>query len=45
MFFDPPIGDGANTFLWIVVCLIGFAVAISQHDSIFAGKKKKKEDH
>ncbi len=43
MLFDPPIADGANTFLWIVVILIGFVAAISQHDALFKGKKKKEE--
>ncbi|MGW8123276.1 hypothetical protein ACV07N_11505 [Roseivirga echinicomitans] len=43
MLFDPPIAQGANTFIWIVVALIGFAVAVSQHDALFKGKKKKEE--
>ncbi len=45
MLFDPPIASGANNFLWIVVVLIGFVVALSQHDSLFAGKKKKSDKH
>ncbi|MDB4538403.1 hypothetical protein N9223_00590 [bacterium] len=43
MLFDPPIASGANTFLWIVVILVGFVAALSQHDAIFKGKKKKEE--
>lgn len=43
MLFDPPIADGANTFLWIVVVAIGVIGALSQHDAIFKGKKKKEE--
>ncbi len=43
MLFDPPIASGANTFLWIVVILIGFVVAVSQNDAVF--KSKKKKDH
>lgn len=43
MLFDAPIADGANTFLWIVVILVGFIGAISQHDALFKGKKKKEE--
>ena len=45
MIFDPPIGDGANIFLWIVFILAGLVGALSQHDALFAGKKKKKADH
>lgn len=44
MLFNPPIGDGANTFIWIVVILIGFVAALSQNDALFKNKKKK-EDH
>lgn len=44
MLFDPPIGDGANTFIWIVVVIIAAVGALSQHDAVFKGKKKK-EDH
>ena len=44
MLFDAPIADGANTFIWIVVILIAAVGAISQHDALFKGKKKK-EDH
>ncbi|WP_139135317.1 hypothetical protein [Roseivirga sp. 4D4] len=43
MLFDPPIASGANTFIWIVVILIGFVGALSQHDALFKGKKKKEE--
>lgn len=43
MLFDPPIGGGANTFLWIVVVIIAAISAISQHDVLFKGKKKKEE--
>jgi hypothetical protein len=45
MLFDPPIGGGANNFLWIVFILVGFIVAVSQNDVFFGGKKKKKEKH
>ena len=41
MLFDPPIASGANTFIWIVVILIAFVGAVSQHDALFKGKKKK----
>ena len=44
MLFDAPIASGANTFLWIVVILVGVIGALSQHDALFKGKKKK-EDH
>lgn len=43
MLFDAPIASGANTFIWIVVILIGFVGAISQHDALFKGKKKKED--
>lgn len=43
MLFDAPIGDGANTFIWIVVVIIAAVGALSQHDAIFKGKKKKEE--
>lgn len=45
MLFDPPIASGANTFIWIVVTLIAFVGAISQHDALFKGKKKNEEEH
>lgn len=45
MFFDPPIGDGANLFIWIVMILAAFVGAISQHDALFKGKKKKNQEH
>ncbi|MHA7099612.1 hypothetical protein BXY85_1728 [Roseivirga pacifica] len=45
MLFDPPIASGANTFIWIVVILIGVVGALSQNDALFKGKKKKKEQH
>ena len=45
MLFDPPIASGANTFIWIVVILIAFVGAISQHDALFKGKKKKGGGH
>lgn len=44
MLFDAPIADGANTFIWIVVILVGAIGALSQHDALFKGKKKN-EDH
>jgi len=44
MLFDAPIASGANTFIWIVVILVGFVAALSQHDALFAGKKKKEEE-
>lgn len=44
MLFDPPIASGANTFIWIVVILIGFVGAVSQHDALFKSKKKKEQD-
>ena len=44
MLFDPPIASGANTFIWIVVILIAFVGAISQHDALFKGKKKEEQD-
>ena len=43
MLFDAPIASGANIFIWIVVTLIGFVGALSQHDALFKGKKKKKD--
>ena len=45
MLFDAPIGDGANTFIWIVVVIIAAVGALSQHDALFKGKKKKEEEH
>jgi len=45
MLFDPPIASGANTFIWIVVVLIAAISALSQHDALFKGKKKKEEKH
>ena len=45
MLFDAPIGDGANTFIWIVVVIIAAVGALSQHDALFTGKKKKEEEH
>lgn len=45
MFFDAPIASGANTFIWIVVILIAAVGALSQHDALFKGKKKKEEEH
>ena len=45
MIFDPPVGDGANIFIWIVCVLVGVVGALSQHDALFAGKKKKKAEH
>ncbi len=45
MLFDAPIGGGANTFIWIVVILIATVSALSQHDALFKGKKKKEEKH
>ena len=44
MLFDPPIASGANTFIWIVVILIAFVGALSQHDALFKGKKKKENE-
>lgn len=43
MLFDAPIGEGADLFIWIVVILIAFVGAISQHDALFKGKKKKEK--
>lgn len=40
MLFDAPIASGADTFIWIVVILIAFVGAVSQHDALFKGKKK-----
>ena len=37
---DAPIGDGANTFLWIVCILIGFVAALSFMDNM----KQQKSD-
>ena len=41
---DPPIGDGANLFLWIVCILIGFVAALSFVDNM-KPQKSDKEDH
>lgn len=44
MLFDAPIASGANTFIWIVVILIAFVGAVSQHDALFKGRKKDNEE-
>ncbi len=44
MLFDAPIASGANTFIWIVVILIAFVGAVSQHDALFKGRKKDNKE-
>jgi len=39
--FEQNVGDGANLFLTIVACLIGFAAAIGYLDY----RKTKQEEH
>ena len=43
MLFDAPIGEGANLFIWIVMILVAAVGAISQHDALFKGKRKKEK--
>lgn len=42
--FDAPIGDGANTFIWIVVGIIAFVAAIMHVDVFQSFNKDKSED-
>lgn len=39
--FNPPIQPGANWFIWIVVILIGFVVAIGNLDAFTENNKKQ----
>jgi len=39
--FNPPIQSGANWFIWIVVILIGFAVAVGNLDAFTENNKKE----
>lgn len=43
--FDPPIGDGASLFLWIVAGLIGFVAALVHIDLFKAFNKKSDDKH
>lgn len=42
--FNPPIGDGANTFVWIVCIIIGFAAGVGFLDIRKTSKKKHEEE-
>ncbi|BDD10335.1 hypothetical protein FUAX_27670 [Fulvitalea axinellae] len=39
---EAPIGEGANTFIWIFCILVGFVKALMVLD-VFYGNKKKTE--
>lgn len=39
--FNPPIQPGANWFIWILVILIGFVVAIGNLDAFTENNKKQ----
>lgn len=41
--FEQNVGDGANTFLIIIACLIGFASAVGYLD--YRKTSKEKQDH
>ncbi|MFM7194488.1 MAG: hypothetical protein ACKO3B_08105 [Bacteroidota bacterium] len=41
--FDQVVGDGANLFVTILACLIGFAAAIGFQD--YRKTKKEEESH
>ena len=41
--FDQVVGDGANLFVTIVACLIGFAAALGYQD--FRKTNKEEESH
>lgn len=38
--FDPPIGDGANLFIWIAMILAAFGAAIGLVDQLREKDKK-----
>lgn len=42
--FEPPIGDGANTFVWIVCIIIGFVASVGFNDVRKTLKKKYEEE-
>jgi len=44
--FDPPIGSGADLFIWIVCGVIGVVAALTLSDqaSTFQKSKKKEEE-
>ena len=42
--FEPPIGDGANTFVWIVCIIIGFVAGVGFLDFRKVGKKKYEDE-
>ncbi len=42
--FDPPIGEGANLFIMIAVCIIAFGAGLAHIDIFKEFNKKSDED-